>query len=437
MVSINSKNENLQVNEINNKNIPQKFYYKREKVAIVKLDDYQSKNVHNALKKIINLLEINTYFKEKSILLKPNALAPSKNAFTPPEMIKELIKIIKDDANAKEIFVGDSTMTKTLTSITFKRSKIKKICEEEGVKLINFFESERIKVKLNHPDYDIEENIYLPKEIHDVDLVINIPKLKTHNGYVYTGAIKNLFGLLGNKMNMHMTHKNKIEFQQMLADIYFAVEETNKTEFPKVLTVMDACIAMEGKGPRSGKPRKVGLLIAGFNPAAVDIVGYTLMNGNPKDLEAIYSLAKRTELPMDISQLEIVGNANYKDFIVRDFKKPKIAILKNVQVRKGKFYSKIIEKMTRISIKIKRKKCILCEECVSHCPAKALVRKNDRIIVDREKCIECFCCGESCPNNAINAKIYLFRVLPLIILLMSLGAITFIWLLFSIISNFL
>ncbi len=435
MVSIDTKSKNFQLNKSNNKKLPKKFNYMKNKVAIIKLDDYHPKKIKLALRSIIDLLGIKDNFKGKSILLKPNALAPSKNAFTPPEMIKELIKIIKDDA--KEIFVGDSTMTKTLTSITFKRSKIKKICEEEGVKLINFFESERIKVKLNHPDYDIEENIYLPKEIHDVDLVINIPKLKTHNGYVYTGAIKNLFGLLGNKMNMHMTHKNKIEFQQMLADIYFAVEETNKTEFPKVLTVMDAVIAMEGKGPRSGKPRKIGLLIAGFNPAAVDIVGYTLMNGNPKDLEAIYSLAKRTELPMDISQLEIVGNANYKDFIVRDFKKPKIAILKNVQVRKGKFYSKIIEKMTRISIKINRKKCILCEECVSHCPAEALVRKNDRIIVDREKCIECFCCGESCPNNAINAKIYLFRVLPLIILLMSLGAITFIWLLFSIISNFL
>jgi len=322
--------------------------------------------------------------------------------------------------------------------MTFKRSKIKETCEAEGVRLINFFESERVKVKLHYPTYEIEENIYLPKEIIDTDIILNLPKLKTHSGYAYTGAIKNFFGLLSNKMHMHMLHKNKIEFQKMLADIYFAVEETNKTDLPKTMTLMDGVFAMEGKGPRSGKPRKIGLLIAGFNPAAVDIVGYTLMNGNPKDLEAIYSLAKRTELPMDISRLEIVGNENYKDFIVRDFKKPKIAILKNVQVRKGKFYSKIIEKMTRISIKIKHKKCILCEECVSHCPAEALVRKNDRIIVDREKCIECFCCGESCPNNAINAKIYLFRVLPLIILLMSLGAIIFIWLLFSmIISNFL
>ena len=77
---------------------------------------------------------------------------------------------------------------------------------------------------------------------------------------------------------------------------------------------------MEGKGPRAGKPRKVGLFIAGFNPAAVDIVGYTLMNGNPNDLDAITSVAKRTELPVDISQLEILGEIDIHKFVISDFK---------------------------------------------------------------------------------------------------------------------
>ena len=333
--------------------------------------------------------------------------------------------------NAKDIVVADSTMTKKLTNITFKISKFKDICEAEDVGIINFFESERIKVKLNNPDYDIEENIYLPREIKDVDILINLPKLKTHSGYVYTGAIKNLFGLLGNKMNMHMIHKNKANFQKMLADIYFAVEQTSNSDFPKVLTIMDAVIAMEGKGPRAGKPRKVGLVIAGFNPAAVDIVGYTLMNGNPNDLDAITSLAKRTELPVNITQLDIIGVNNINDFIVKDFKKPKVKLLKKDRIRESSLFSKISEKLMKISIKINRKRCLLCEECVRHCPAEALVNKNDRILVDHDLCIECFCCGESCPNNAISAKFYLFRVLPLLILLLSLGAIIIVWLLIS------
>ena len=352
-------------------------------------------------------------------------------------MIEELIKILKSETSANEITLGDSTMTKKLTSITFNRTKINHICKQLGTGVINFFESERIKVKLKNPNYDIEENIYLPKEISDSDIIINLPKLKTHNGYVLTGAIKNLFGLLGNKMKMHMVHKNKIEFQQMLADIYFGVEETNNTEFPKVLTIMDGVLAMEGKGPRAGKPRKVGLLIAGFNPAAVDMVGYTLMNGNPNDLEAITSVANRTELPVDVSKLEILGEKDLKKYIITDFKKPKLSLIKEDRIQDSGLFSKISEQMTKISIKVNRNKCILCEECVKHCPAEAMSRKNDKIYVDHDLCIECFCCGESCPSGAISTKLYLFRVLPLLLILMGIGAFLIIWLVISIISNFL
>jgi len=435
MANSSSKSEKIHLDEIKGKELPQKFNYMKKKVAIVKLNDYNSENIKNALKSVIQLLELKDFFNNKSILLKPNALAPIKNAITPTEIITELIKLLKSETNAKKITVGDSTMTKTLTNITFRRSKIKEKCMEENTAIVNFFESERIKVKLDNPKHEIEENVYLPKDVIDADLVINLPKLKTHKGYVYTGAIKNFFGLLGNKMNMHMTHKYKIDFQRMLADIYFAVEETNKQTLPKVLTIMDAVIAMEGKGPRSGKPRKIGLIIAGFNSAAVDIVGYTLMNGNPSDLEAINSLAKRTHLPVDISQLNIVGEKDISKFIVKNFKKPKIATLKQAIVPERGLYSKITKKLMSISIKIKRKKCLLCEECIKHCPAEALVRKSEKIVVDRDKCIECFCCGESCPNDAISAKHYIFRILPILLLALAIGTIIIIWFLIQIITS--
>lgn len=416
--------------------LPQKFNYKKHRVAIVKLDNYNPESIRNALVKVIELLELENYFNNKSILLKPNFLAPTKNAFTPIELIRELIHILKNKTDTEKISVGDSTFTRKFTSITFKSSKIRKTCEAEGVNLINFFESERVRIKLNNTTYEIEEKVYLPNEIIDTDLILNLPKLKTHSGYVYTGAIKNLFGLLSNKMHMHMIHQNKIEFQKMLADIYFAVEETNKTDLPKTMTLMDGVIAMEGKGPRAGKPRKVGLLIASFNPAAVDIVGYTLMNGNPNDLDSITSLAKRTNLPIDISKLKILGIENINDFIIKDFKKPKISILKKEGIRENKLYSKIAEHMMKISIKINRKRCLLCEDCVRHCPAEAMVKKNDKILVNHDLCIECYCCGESCPNDAISAKFYIFRVLPLFLISMSLIFILFIWIFASLLGFF-
>lgn len=397
--------------------LPEKFNHKKNVVAIVECNDYSKENLKAALNKIVELLELKELFKNKSILLKPNALAPTKHTFTPPELVAELLDILKQDPTVKDLYVGDSTMTKSLTSLTLKRAKYLEQCDEKCSKITNFFESERMKVELKNPISAVENHIYLPKEVVDAELIINMPKLKTHKGYVYTGAIKNFFGLLGNKMNMHMTHKDKIEFQKLLADIYFAVEETNKTNLPKVLTIMDAVIAMEGKGPRAGKPKQVGLLIAGFNSAAVDMIGYTLMNGKPEQLDAIVSLANRTNLPVDVSQLEILGVDDYTKYIKKHFKKPSIATLRQKEVQDR--FSRIANKIMSISIKINRNKCVLCEECVRHCPAEALTRKGDRIILDKNTCIECFCCGESCPNDAISAKWYIFRILPYLLLVLG------------------
>jgi uncharacterized protein (DUF362 family) len=407
----------------------------RDKVAIIKLEDYDNININNALSSIVQLLDLKTLFHHKSVLLKPNLLAPTKYAYTPPELVSELTKILKEQVNTKEIIVGDSTMTRTFTNLTFQLAKYKDICHINNIKLLNFFEDERLKITLTKPEADIEKNMYLPKSAIVADFIINLPKLKTHNGYVYTGAIKNLFGLLGNKMNMHKTHKNKTDFQKMLADIYFAVEETNKTDFPKILTIMDAVIAMEGRGPRAGKPRKVGLIIAGFNPAVVDIIGYLLMNGNPEDLEVIKSIARRINLPIDISKIEFMGEQNIKNYIIKNFKKPNVSILKKDRIRKNAFYSKILEKLTKISIKINPKKCLLCEECVKHCPAEALFRKENKIFVNKDLCIECFCCGESCPNDAISAKFFIFRILPILFILFSLSTVLILWFLISFFSG--
>lgn len=412
------------------KELPMKFNYKKNMVAIAAIDDYEPENVKNALKSLIQLLGIEDYFGGKKIVMKPNVLASASNAFTPTEIQTELIKYLKTEGKAKEIIVADSTLNKTITTRALKASKITERCEAEGVEVHNFFESEREKIALSNPVYEAEEAIYLPKEICDADLVINLPKLKTHTGFVYTGAIKNLLGVLGNKQKMHLKYGEKDMFQKMLADIYFAVEETNETDKPKVLTIMDAVIAMEGKGPQFGKARKVGVMLAGFNSAAIDIVGYSLMNGKPNDLEAIKSVARRTNLPVEISQLDIVGNINYKDYVVKDFKKLNTKLLN----RTG-YSMKIIpfpNLILKINIKVNDKECTLCKRCVEHCPASAMAIKDEKVVIDKGVCIECYCCGESCPNDAITARWNLFKILPYLIVAIAIGIGAIIWLLVNI-----
>ena len=152
------------------------------------------------------------------------------------------------------------------------------------------------------------------------------------------------------------------------------------------------------------------------------------MNGNPKDLETINSLARRTDLPVDISQLELLGEKRYQDFIVKNFKKPKISLLKKSGYSLKWLPTSVAKHVMKMSIKINKNKCTLCEQCVKHCPASAMRRVGNKIVVDDEKCIECYCCGEGCPNDAIVAKWNLFRIIPYMIIFSIVGISLIIWL---------
>jgi len=120
---------------------------------------------------------------------------------------------------------------------------------------------------------------------------------------------------------------------------------------------------------------------------------------------------------VDINALDIKGE-NVKDFIIKDFKKPPLATLKQRELQDK--FSKIANKIMSISIKVNKRKCILCQQCVKHCPSEAMDLKNNRIVIDNDACVECFSCGEICPNDAISSKWYLFRVLPYLFLILVL-----------------
>ena len=112
-------------------------------------------------------------------------------------------------------------MTKAISSMAHKRSGIAKVAEKFGTKMINFLAEDYVNV--SHNSFRASKVIRIPRAIKEADIIINLPKMKTHSGYVFTGAIKNFFGLMQDKISMHKIHKDKIQFQRMLGDIHNAV----------------------------------------------------------------------------------------------------------------------------------------------------------------------------------------------------------------------
>ena len=223
-----------------------------EKVALVKCKTYKQNEVDKAIEKSLKLANIKIP-KRKKVLIKPNIVGSFKKTqkatTTNPSIVEAICKILK--RNNCKIYVGESSFTNTVDA--FRDSGIGKIAKKYGKLLI--FEQDKL-IKIKDTKAKILKNFHISKTLKDVDLIINIPKLKTHQLTKYTGAIKNLYGCIpgGMKQKLHKKAPNEKEFSKLLVDIYQNVK-------PEI-NIMDGVVGMEGKGPTGGKQKKVGYILA-------------------------------------------------------------------------------------------------------------------------------------------------------------------------------
>jgi len=347
-----------------------------EKVAIVKCNSYDQKEIDRAIEKVLKLLDFPTS-KYKNVLIKPNIIGYFKEnleaIITHPSIVKALMKSFK---NAR---VGESSFTDTENNLRKAGYwKFKPIVFEEQ-KFINISD-DKAKV-LKH--------FYIPKIVKEADLIINAPKLKTHVLTKLTGAVKNLYGCIpgGIKQIYHRDAEGEEKFSNLLIDIY----QNIKPE----LNVMDAVISMEGKGPTGGKPKKTNLILASRNAIALDIAASKVMGYKQKDILTIKEAVKRN-----------LGNYNIE--IVGDFKEiPNLKFEKPSQFRRA-MANALLVGMTKEKIVVDENKCIKCKICAKHCPMKA-INLNPYPTIDKRKCIRCFCCIEICPNHALHLKDNIMR----------------------------
>lgn len=352
-----------------------------EKVAIAKCKSYKQKEVDKAIEKALSLLNFD-FKKGMKVLIKPNVVGcyPKKQIATTthPAIIESICKILKK--NNCKIFIGDSPFTNPEAS--FKASGIDKIAKKYG-KLIIFEQEKLAKIKDKHAR--VLKKFEIAKILKDADLIINIPKLKTHVLTKYTGAIKNLYGCIpgGLKQRFHNKAHGDEKFSDILIDIY----QNIKPE----LNIMDGVIGMEGEGPTSGDAKKTGLIIASKNSVALDIACSKIIGFNPREIFVIREAVKRKLYP----------DYNFK--LVGIGKLPLISFKKPMTHQKSEAKETLKELFKEKPIICDTKKCIRCGLCMKHCPRKA-IKMLPFPIVDKKKCIRCFCCIEICPQDAMMLK---------------------------------
>lgn len=364
------------------------------KVAIFRCEDYSVSKIQDILMRALELLDIDLTGYKK-LLLKPNLLTkkrPEEAVTTHPEVLKALIRILRN--SGRDIIVADSPggpyTSKRLEGI-YEATGIKKVCAEEKVELnydTSFFETSFDKG-------NVLKKIPIIMPVKNCDGVISVAKLKTHRMAVYTGAVKNLFGLIpgGQKIEFHFRMQELDRFMDLLLDLYLAISP--------VFSIIDGILAMEGDGPSAGNPRNLGVLIISKDGIAADYVASQIIGLKKEDFPLIDRAIKRGLFnPEDV---EVLGE-NIENLKVKDFKIP---LRRDVNFTRGqlpKFFESLIKNSLTPKPVIMKEKCVGCGECFMTCPAKAISIENKKAQIDLLKCIRCYCCHELCPEKAIRIK---------------------------------
>ncbi|MBU3187737.1 DUF362 domain-containing protein [Clostridium estertheticum] len=373
-----------------------------ENVALLKCEQYDVDLIEKKLREGFELLGGDEFLrklipKDSKVLLKPNMLSvESKESpvVTHYAVFEAVIRIVKEYSNY--VSFGDSPGFGDSRKAA-EKSGLMEVADRYGVKFEDFKES--VHVRLDNSILCKSWNV--AKAAYDADVVITLPKLKTHAMAYYTGAVKNQFGCIPGtqKATWHTRMPDANNFCKMLLDLNTAVGTT--------FAILDGIIAMEGNGPKSGQAFNLNTLIMGQSLTAVDstavrIIGYD----NPLDtpvLKEAYDSNWGVVLPKDINILgEKLENMKAKNF--------------KLCRKGGNFYfinpavTNFLRGMIAPNPTLIQEKCIGCGRCAEVCPEKpvviTMVKNGDKLNPkwNMNECIRCFCCQELCPVGAIETK---------------------------------
>src|SRR6056297_941088 len=366
-------------------------------VAAKKCYSYQADELSAKLDSLLQELGgLDNFIKAgDKVLFKTNLLmgkTPEAAVTTNPEFIRALAKKVKE--LGAEVIIADSPVVPfndKLLKRAYQKSGLYEMAAEENIKLNYNTNSKRQEYK----EGKINKSFQLASYLEEADLVINLPKLKTHGLTMYTGGVKNLFGCIPGvlKAEYHLRMQSVYDFSRMLNDSAALVAPE--------LTIMDAVVGMEGEGPSNGKPREFNYLFASTSPYYLDLAAVRLLGIKPEEKVPSIKAALEDNI-IKKEQLKVRGN---KVTPLNEVEIPKIEKENNLlDGRMPEFMSDILEKLLRPKPVFKEDNGVGCRTCAENCPPDAINMIDNFPEVNLDECIRCFCCQELCPYDAVDIK---------------------------------
>ena len=378
-----------------------KYYKPTDAVSVVPLGEYDIERARAALTELLAPIGgLDFVAPGAVVIIKANlvsAMKPDETATTHPVLLSALCDMLRE-RGAGEIIIGDSPgglYTASHLARVYNATGVHE-CEAHGATLNNdFTESEA-----RFPEAKVCNAFSYTTYLDRADVIINFCKLKSHGMMGMSCAAKNIFGVVPGvtKPEYHYRFPSYEDFADMLLDL--------DEYFHPALSIVDAVVGMEGNGPTAGTPKKMGALLASRSPHTLDMVAARLIGYDPFEIPTLEAARRRGMVPETDGELTVYGEL--APLLVPDFERVterrSLGFWSSSKNPIMSIVGKLVSKILATKPYLKRDMCVGCGVCKNICPAKAIVIKDGKAIIDRKKCIRCFCCQEFCPKSAMKVK---------------------------------
>ena len=354
----------------------------KNEVFFVKCDDYGP-----ALSEALDRLQdLTGWFASpglsgKRVLIKPNLLTdrtPEQAVTTHPELVRQVIRRLK--AAGAQVSVGDSPASTANLQRVWERSGIGAVCAEEHVPLISFEQAGAQSMERDGFAFSIA------RPVLEADLIVSLPKVKSHSLTMLTAAVKNMYGAVPGyaKTTLHRRYPKPDVFGQLIKTLWQVL--------PPTLTLADAIVGMEGQGPANGRPVHLGFLVAAEDPFALDRALCGVLHIDVRRVPYLSAQAAAEQ----VSPLIVGDRVNVASFEIPSGAHL-LRLLPDWLVRRA-------GRIVWVRPAFSETACVRCGLCVKACPVQALSLEPGVPApeLDQARCISCSCCHEICPRGAIH-----------------------------------
>jgi uncharacterized protein (DUF362 family) len=246
------------------------------RVAILEAKSYQT-SLKDIINRGVHLLKLDV--KGKRIVLKPNLVEfdPAGVINTHPAVIEAAIDSFRS-LGAREVVVAEGPGHRRDSEYLLTASGIYDVIREHRVRYVDL-NTDDVRLTELRSDFTNLRQLYFPETLFNADLLVSMPKLKTHHWAGVTLSLKNMFGVIPG--SVYGWPKNALHW----AGIHGSILDINSSLPIPQFAIVDGIVGMEGNGPLQGQAKQSGVLILGHDLVAVDATAARLMKIEPRKIE--------------------------------------------------------------------------------------------------------------------------------------------------------